>query len=232
MINQLAKFVAKDFIIQKKSLKTYILMSAIMAIFFSITNANQPSMIIAVFAFLIIYSFINKALYEDEKNNTLRFLVSLPMKREIIVYGRYISVGLMIIIVTLTLLVLDRVLIAAGVWKMATGMSSLIIMVIVYAFIIMVSVYLPLAFKLGYIKAVGINKFIFIGMFAIFGALGIAAGSIFKGNPPEFLGRLDAFLSSLDAGVVGFLFGIIILIIYAISMKISIRFFRKRDLFK
>jgi ABC-type transport system involved in multi-copper enzyme maturation permease subunit len=231
MLNQLVKFIAKDFIIQKKSLKTYIILGAAMALMFSFTSRDNHSMVVAVVAFPVIYGFLNKALYEDEKNNTLRFLAALPMKREIIVYGRYISVVLMSIIVALVLYVLNYILVMAGIWKSAAGADGLIILATIFVFMIMVSVYLPLAFKLGYIKAAGINRFIFIGLIALCGAVGVAAGSLLKGEPPEFIGRLDEFLSSISVGTAVLLSGIAVLAIYLLSMRISVYVFKKRDLF-
>lgn len=102
-------------------------------------------------------------------------------------------------------------------------------------FLILMSIYLPLAFKLGYIRAAGINKFIFLGIFAF----GISAGALLK----TYGGKLDQLVSpEFKSSVIGFVQGlnpysvlilvlVIGMLIFIASMRISVRFFNKRELF-
>jgi ABC-2 type transport system permease protein len=230
MLRQIIKFSVKDFAIQKKSILSYMIVGMILISTFTILNITDKQMIFAITAFSIIYGFVNKALYEDEKNNTLRLIVSLPIKREIIVYARYLSTGLVMVLTTVVLLGISS-LIPASQMSQSSSLTGIMCIMIILVFIIMLSIYLPLAFKLGYIKAANINRFIFVAIFAFFGAIAAALGGLFKGKAPENITNLDNFLSSLDLNTILTIAIASVLIIYLVSMRVSISLFRKRNVF-
>lgn len=166
MLKQIIKFAVKDFTIQIKSILKYIIVGLIMITVFSLVNLIDRNMVFSMIFFVIVYSFVNKALYEDEKNNTLRLIASLPVKREVVVYSRYLSVGFILLSTALLFLALGNAISGGNMANASSEASNLISIVTLLVFVIMLSIYLPLAFKLGYIKAVGINTFLFIGIFA------------------------------------------------------------------
>ena len=102
-------------------------------------------------------------------------------------------------------------------------------------FAVMVSVYLPLAFKFGYIKAAGINRFILLGLTAFIGVITAVLAAVLKNKEesdiPRKLAALNLSLSSMNVLVILGCFVLFVLIIYLASMRISIKFFRKRVLF-
>lgn len=229
MLKQVLKFAIKDFEIQKKSVFNYFILGLLLTVIFSLANFSDRQMIFSLMVFVIVYGFVNKALYEDEKNNTLRLIVSLPVKRETIVYARYLSVGVMAAFTACLFFVLSNVLTDGANESSAAGL--LVSGATILVFIIMLSIYLPLAFKLGYIKAAGINRFLMIGIFAFFGAGAVAVEGLLKNNPPAFIVNLDAFLSSLDLSLIIAAALAAVLLVYIGSMRLSAAIFRKRELF-
>lgn len=222
--------IIKDFAIQKKNIKTYIFIAVFFSAYFLLFS--QAEMMMAMVTFPIIYNFLNRALYEDEKNNALRFLVSLPIERDLIVQARYLSVAIVTIVTTAGFWAINRLLGVSGIWKAASKIDFAIAAMITMAFIILISIYLPIAFKLGYIKAVGVNKFIFVGIILVFGMVPILLKNILKGPPPAFIENIAGILSSISPSAMLVFFAAVTLFIYFLSMELSIRFFRKRDLYK
>ncbi len=231
MLKYILKFAVKDFEIQKKSVINYFILGMLLTAIFSLANFSDRQMIFSLMFFVIVYGFVNKALYEDEKNNTLRLIASLPVKRETVVYARYLSVGLMAAFTACLFFVLSNVLTGGNAANESSAAGLLVSGATVLVFCIILSIYLPLAFKLGYIKAAGINRFLMIGIFAFFGAGAVAVEGLLKDNPPAFIVNLEAFFSSLDLNLVIAAAIAAVLLVYIGSMRLSAAIFRKRELF-
>lgn len=232
--------VLKDFQVQLKSMINYVAVGFIFMLVFTLMGRGLQ-MAFPMSAFIIIYGFINKSLYEDEKNNTLRLLVSLPVKRDNIVIARYLSTVVMIAVIGAVMGFLNALLAGmlpaadtqAGTEIPGAIVNALIVICTGLVFLVLMSVYLPLAFKLGYIKAVNINRFIFLGIFALFGA--VPAILQMKGNNPQgpfpWMVQIKSFIESIGPVWMITLFILFSACIYVSSMYISIRLFRKRQLF-
>ena len=230
MMTQVFRIVKKDFQVQRKSIMGYMIVGLVLVLAFSLMNMTQKEMLYAIAGFAIIYGFVNKALYEDEKNNTLRLLVSLPVQRDILVYARYLSTFIIIFVLGLVMSIISAI--TGRTTNDGEGfVAVIIILVTLLVFIVMLSFYLPLAFKLGYIKAAGINRFIFLGIFAFFSAVAFILNETVKNGDPGLYQKLDGFLATLDPALVLACFSAAILLLYLVSMRISIHFFRKRLLF-
>ncbi|HHW48708.1 MAG TPA: ATP-binding cassette domain-containing protein [Clostridiaceae bacterium] len=111
------------------------------------------------------------------------------------------------------------------------GVGIVSFFIIILFFIILVSIYLPLAYKLGYIKANSINRFFLIGIFAVSTAAGLVLENISGSSPPAFISRISEFLSSVNPYTMLILAIAFTVAIYFISMELSIKFFKKRNLF-
>lgn len=222
--------ILKDFVIQKKRFRTYILLSVFFAVWFSVWG--QQEMLLGIATFPVIYGFANNALYEDEKNNTLRLLASLPIRKEMLVYCRYISIALTAAGTIGVYWLLGRLLPASGIRNRGETLQVSTLVISACAFLFLLSIYLPLAFKLGYIKAAGLNRFILIGVFAFFGAGGIALKEFGGGRQPAWLLDLVHNVDSLDPRIILAVVSISALLAYLLSMYTAVRFFRKRNLFK
>ncbi|RCX19318.1 ABC-2 family transporter [Anaerobacterium chartisolvens] len=225
------KLVLKDFAVQRNILKRYLASSVILAVLFWILGMKEFALGMAMFP--VIYGFLNGALYADEKNNTLRTLVCLPVRKEQIVYARYISVFIMTAIVTAIFFIYGMV--AMGEIPAGGGASlngGIFVILMSSVFMIMISIYLPLAFKLGYIKAAGINRFVMIAFFGAVSAFGVLIGNIYEtGKLPLAVTDAVNRLSQLSAPLLLLLLFCASMLIYFVSMKLSVRFFKARDLF-
>jgi hypothetical protein len=111
-----------------------------------------------------------------------------------------------------------------------TMMLAIVILTFM-VFVLIMCVYLPLAFKLGYIRAATINRFLFLGIFAIFGAGPIVFSKAAKGKVKLSAQQLDGFISSLDPVLTLIVLVGFILLVYIVSMELSLRFYKKRMLY-
>jgi len=223
------KLILKDFAVQKNSFKTYVAIALALGVFFLLNGWQQ--MAVFMISAQIIYSFLNHAFYEDEKNNTLRLLVSLPVQREKLVYARYITLAIVTVGTFALFTLVYYVLVLSGVLKEELGTGIVSFFIIILFFIILVSVYLPLAYKLGYIKANSINRFFLIGIFAVSTAAGLVLKNISESSPPAFISRISEILSSVNPYTM-LIFAIAFTAsIYLVSMELSIKYFRRRNLF-
>jgi ABC-2 type transport system permease protein len=232
MMKQVFRIAIKDFQVQLKSILSYLVIGFVMIIVFSLINLMQKQMVYALVAFSILYGFVNKALYEDERNNTLRLLAAMPAKRDVIVYARYLSTGVFMFALCLTMMLITGF---TDLIVLSTVEPTLVIIIasIFMVFMILLSVYLPLAFKLGYIKAAGINRFVLLGMFALVGGVTavFAALKNKESDIPQKLRALDATFTSMNPAILFIILTLCVMIAYLGSMRISIKVFRKRALF-
>lgn len=228
MMRDVMKLVLKDFQIQKSAVPKYVITGLAFVLIFYMIGGMQNQMIFSVISFILIYRFINTALYEDEKNNSLRLLASLPVRRDIIVIARYVSTGIFSIALAA---IMSIVMALTGMLSGEYLAASFVVFSSFLFFMIMISVYMPLGFKLGYFKAVNVNRFLFFAIFVLFAAIPLLLGRLGGGEPPEFAVRFGAMLEAMEPSLVMAGFAIFALLVYIVSMRISIGFFRKRMLF-
>ncbi len=229
MMRDVLRIALKDFQIQKNSVLKYVITGLVFVVVFYLIGGEQNQMLFSVVSFILIYRFINITLYEDEKSNSLRLMVSLPIRRDTIVQARYLSTGIFTIALAV---IMWAALALTGMLSGEEGsMTAIIVMCSFLIFTIMISVYMPLGFKLGYSKAVNINKFLFIGMFALFGAIPLVLDKLGGSPIPEAVVKLDSMLETADPVLALTGFALFSVLVYIVSMRISIGFFRKRELF-
>lgn len=240
MMKHMRLLVLKDFQVQLKSMINYVVVGFIFMLVFTLMGRGLQTAF-PMSAFIIIYGFINKSLYEDEKNNTLRLLVSMPVKRDSIVIARYLSTMVVIAVIGAVMGFLNALLagmlpaadVQAGTEVSGAIVNALIVICTGLVFMILMSVYLPLAFKLGYIKAVNINRFIFLAIFVLFGAVPAIFQMTGDGSQESFpwILQVKSFVESIDPVWLLALFILFSVCIYVFSMYMSIKLFRKRQLF-
>ena len=146
-------------------------------------------------------------------------------------YARYITLAIVTVGTFALFTLVYYVLVLSGVLKEELGTGIVSFFIIILFFIILVSVYLPLAYKLGYIKANSINRFFLIGIFAVSTAAGLVLKNISESSPPAFISRISEILSSVNPYTM-LIFAIAFTAsIYLVSMELSIKYFRRRNLF-
>jgi ABC-2 type transport system permease protein len=218
--------ISKDFSIQKKSLIRYLIVSVFFIFVFAF--ALEQQLLFALAMFPIIYGFLDRSLYEDEKNNTLRLLVSLPIKKELIIYSKYISTALMISSITIVFSIISKIFIASGIWKKNNTITSTALLVLIMIFVILISLYLPVVYKIGYIRAAGMYRFVLMGIFALAISFSVLAKDFFATS--KFINVYN-FATTLKPLYLDIIILLLISSIYVISMKVSSINFNKRNLF-
>lgn len=226
MKNETIRLAVKDFQIQVKSIKSYVITLLVFLAVFLAMSPKQYQMAFSMAALVTLYRFINMTMYEDEKNNTLRLIDSLPVGRETVVRARYLSTG---ILAAALIIVLGAVSFIAGSTNGGASTAATICVFLVY--VILMAVYMPIGFKLGYIKAVNVNRFIFIGIFLLIGF-----ASVLMGNPAGQQGSnaaesLTTLFDDTSPVLVTAVFAAAAFLLYIVSMKVSVVFYKKRELF-
>lgn len=226
MKNETIRLAVKDFQIQVKSIKSYVITLLVFLAVFLAMSPKQYQMAFSMAALVTLYRFINMTMYEDEKNNTLRLIDSLPVGRETVVRARYLSTG---ILAAALIIVLGAVSFIAG--SIDRGASAAATICVFLVYVILMAVYMPIGFKLGYIKAVNVNRFIFIGIFLLIGF-----ASVLMGNPAGQQGSnaaesLTAMFADTSPVLVTAIFAVAAFLLYIVSMKVSVVFYKKRELF-
>lgn len=226
----------KDFAVQKRTAYVYVAMGFLF--FFYFDAMDQRSMTAAMVpVFMIVYSFINRSLLEDERNHTIRMLLTLPLQRTSIVKAKYASVA---IVAAASTLLFSGIGAAAGFFSLQDPDERLtnlfIVALTVLCYSIIISIFIPLVYKIGIVRAQTINRFVFFGMIVLgttFGALMsfLKSRFDFSGDPPAWLDRISSLLERINpyAGIL-LLFSLSALI-FVISMQLAIRFFNRREVF-
>ena len=140
MKRETIRLAVKDFQVQGRSIRSYITtILVIVLLFLLFGDLKQSRMMFPTAVFILLYRFINSSLYEDEKNNTLRLLTSLPIRREAVVKARYLSTGILILVLTFAVGI-----ISAFTGGDDTGVSDVLGLFMVFVYIILISICMPI----------------------------------------------------------------------------------------
>lgn len=233
------QLILKDFAIQKRAMPVYLSLAALFFLFYyTMGDLNLTAIMMPVF--IVAYSFTNRSLAEDERNHTLRLLISLPLYRNQLVRAKYASISFVVFPLFLLFAVVGYAfgLKVPGVDESdpnGFGLVALFMSLLLLTFMVIMSVYLPLVYKLGYIRAQTINRFVILFIFAI----GAGAGALLsrlaevygdKGTP-EWLEDLIGVLERMNLFVLSAMIVAIALILFLLSMLVSMRLFERKQLF-
>jgi ABC-2 type transport system permease protein len=226
----------KDFVVQKRTAYVYLAMGFLFFFYFdAMDQRNMLSVMIPVF--VIVYSFANRSLLEDERNHTIRMLLCLPVQRSVLVKAKYLSIFLVALVATIVFTVIGA---GFGLFSSYDQDELLINLFIVagcmLCYTIIVSIFIPLVYKIGIVRAQTINRFVFFG----FMILGTTMGALitflksrfdFSGSPPAWVDWMGSTIENMNpyAGLV-FLFSLSALIFIG-SMLLAIRIFNRREVF-
>lgn len=228
----MGRLIWKDFVLQKRTAYFYLIIGSLF--FFYLDAMDQRNMMAAMLpAFMIVYGFMHRTVSEDEKNNAIRMVVALPLPRADIVKAKYASVAIVAVLSLAIFLTAGKL---AGAYSLQDPQLFLLQLGgFLLTGSLLVSIFLPMVYKIGAIRAQTINRYVFFGLFALGTTIGTLANMLVKrlGNqgPPAWLEKLAESLSALNsyAGVV-LLFSLAALI-YVLSLRLSIRFLENRELF-
>ncbi|MDT8719490.1 ABC-2 transporter permease [Clostridium sp. 19966] len=213
--------VFKDFLIQKKNILISLLLALAYTFMFS---SKMPSYVIYLaIPIMITYLLMMNACNYDDKNNSQILFCSIPINREDLVVAKYITsfaffiMGICEVLLSFYVLGISNIVRINGEIKLSYIMIGVIIIAIGSA------VYYPIYFKLGYAK----SQFFLVAIFfaGFFGPMFIE--EIVKSN--KFASVL-VNISSAPQAILYSLAIAIVLIILIISIWISIRIYKAKDL--
>lgn len=228
------QLILKDFAIQKRTAYMYLIMGLLF--FFFMTALDQHNMMSVMMpVFIIVYSFINRSLQEDERNHATRLLLCLPVPRAVLVKAKYASV---LLAALASFAVLSLVGLLGGALSFDTPddriLNLLIIAIITFFCTLLVSILIPMVYKIGIVRAQNINRFVLAGL----GLLGGSSGALIRAvrsrldlssGPPAWLDRIDQALSRTSPYMWVVLLLALAVLMFLVSMQVSIRYFDKRE---
>lgn len=210
----------KDILVQKKQF----FLSLFLVVLYTLLFSNMGGAILSVFA--LPYLLVITTVAYDDKDKAEVVLNSLPIDRSLIVMERYISVFLF---AAIGIIEYTFVEVIADFLKIPIAMDPLTIKSIggiLLGITIYYGIYLPLLFKLGYMKTKWINFVMFFVLF--FGITSLINIFIKYKADVKYIDKIIMFLNN---GPHLEVFGILIVIsfiIYMCSYLLSVRFYRNR----
>lgn len=228
------QLILKDFAIQKRSAYMFFAMGLLM--FFYMTAMDQHNMISVMMpVFVIVYSFINRSVHEDEKNHATRLLLCLPVPRATLVKSKYASVVLLAFVSTA---VLTTVGFLGGALSFDTHedrvANLLITAVVTCCYSLLVSILIPTVYKMGVAKAQVYNRFFFLALILLGGGSGAIIRTLksrfhFSLEIPAWLERFGEILTGISPYVWVIALFCLALLMFLVSLGVSIRIFEKRE---
>jgi len=138
---------------------------------------SLPEWALFIFLFFSVFHLTNHTLKTDDKNKTTRFLLTLPVKINHLVYSRYFTLIILIILFTCWGSIIYLFSGYLG-WESQSSFFEFLLPVIFYPVLIF-SVILPLYFKLGYFKAMGLAQVLAIIFILLFFSLELSVFAFF-----------------------------------------------------
>lgn len=218
--------------------KTAIVILILYLIFINMLGEYYAFEILPAF---LSYIFIMQTFSKTKKNNANKYILSMPIKREDIVFSKYILSLLSILIFSFGILVLNKIHLF-GISKISMGH----IYVYVVSFLLSMSIILPLIFKLGYkitkfiAPVISIILFIYINRMKSLNAFLYSNGEeenflikVFK-HIAKLINEIEKnrlFNSAKKTTEVYFtLIPIIVFILFIVSMGISLAVYKNKDI--
>lgn len=224
--------VIKDLMILKKTL----LYAVIYVIFAMFAFRYMEGGALSAATVGICYMLMIQACALDDKNGSEIMLNSLPLLRRDIVLAKYLSVFLYAVIAIVTFLLVQVMVSFLEIPIQTASVSLEGIIGAVLAMALLISIYFPIYFKLGFVRSRMIGMILFFSCFFIVPMLvGLAVHGLEGSASPAlqstvlFLQKAVVWLRALaDYQIAGLLLALIV-IITAISISLSLRFYANRD---
>lgn len=214
----------KDFLLSRKAF----LMAVGYAVFISIVFQNEvlASTANIMGAMAISYFFVLWVCAYEDKNNVEIFLNSLPLARVEIVRSRYLSVILSFFAAIIIMSVVGLILKSVGLPFPRYYMKPLDILIAFTCTVVIFSLYLPIYYKLGYLKSKAFNLIIFL---VIFFTPSLLADLVKKRYSLNTIEQAVAFFNKQPSWLLTLLVVAVLLVLLYISYLLSVTFYRRRE---
>lgn len=214
--------ILKDLLVQKKSILFALCYCFFLVFAFqSLEGAAPVAATTAIVYLLTQYSFA----YED-KNKSEIMLNSLPISRKDIVLAKYLSIFLYIGLAMVAYMFATLIVMAIKIPIKVQFISLQGITITLFLVSLMASLYLPIIFKFGYLKAKMFNMVMFLLFFFI--PMGVV--SFYQNS--EYTSSIDNILTGMatwsDWQIASLIVGISLLMM-ALSYYISVTIYNKRE---
>ena len=173
MKNETIRLAGQGFSDTGKFRQNYIITLLVFLAVFLLISPMQHQAAFSMASLITLYRFINSTLYGGREKQYTE-IDRLPAGRAgDCRRARYLSTGILVIVL---MIIIGAAAVIAD--RTYAGASAALTICTLLVYIIAMSVYMPMGFKLGYLKAVNINRFVFIGIFILFGSISMLIGSL------------------------------------------------------
>jgi len=216
--------IIKDLYLQKKMFLFALGYSLFVLVAFQNPVFEAGSYIMGAVA--VAYMFILGVCAYEDKNKSEIILISLPLKRRIIVVSKYLSVFIFTMVSLGLIGILGVIMKGSGLPVPIRYIGFRDVVGALASIGFLVSLYFPFYFRFGYIKSRFFNLVLFL---MVFFAPTLVVELVKNNYGPEFLAQALAVVNSLSdwQAVLG-LVGLVFLMMF-VSMVISIALYLKRD---
>jgi len=209
----------KDIYLLRKTIVLCMLYLVILII--SLSGMEDAGAVFAVCIFALVHMFMMTSCYQDERNKSDIILNSMPLKRSVIVGSKYLMLFMYVVIASAFYLVASWILGQLNLLGKTSGLSvgGLILTLLVCS--VSAGIYLPLYFKVGYMKSRLLSLIVFFAFFFILGFL--VPGAEMGGTDS---GSIDWPVSAPAERITALLLSLAVL---AVSYLISLRIYRNKE---
>lgn len=218
------RLLMKDFMLLKKTLWVITFYSFLA--FFLFSSENIGDVVYMMGISMISYLLVMYITAFDDRNKSEILINSLPLIRKEVVRSRYISVFIFIITGTVFMYIAGLILRGFHIINLTRGLQLMDLTGASVSILLLCSLYLPLFFKMGYMKAKLFNFAIF-GLFFMVPPL--IQGLINNMDKPQWIDELITSLSNISDWNLSLIFIGGMCIIYGLSYIISLQFYQRRE---
>lgn len=191
-------------------------------IFFLFGRTDSSQMIYVMGINMIAYLMIMYSTAYDDMNKSDVMLNSLPLRRKDIVTERYLSLFVFVLMTALLMAASGVVMTFLKVFDGVRLITFSDVAIAACSISLIVFLYLPVYFKLGYVKAKLFNFAIF---FAVFLLPTLLMKALVGTGSPAWAENLD---SVSETSVILFM-GVLATVVGAVSYALSLRFYARRE---
>jgi len=214
--------IVKDILVQKK--RVVFSFVYILIILFAFQGLGEAMFSAGVVA--CTYMLLMTACAYEDKNKTDVMLNSLPLKKSTIILAKYISVFLYFVLATAAYLIFQYIIDRMG---FSIEIYSLTLENFVGGLVavsLLSGIYLPVFFKVGYIKSKVLN---FILFFCFFFGISFLIDILGKFKNGILLENITEFFQYTGDAVIAAIILALVFIFMSISYYISLKLYRRRE---
>lgn len=216
------QLILKDILLQKKRLLYFPVLYNIFIII--VLQEYLASFLVA--GIVVSYIMLQTAVVYEDMNKSEIIINSLPIKKKKIILARYLSVFVYLVISIVIYLIVSSLFVLLHLPFKVQPVTISGVVTIIMSLGMLVSIYLPVFYKYGYIKA---KLFHILFIMAAF-SLPTTIVNIFKDSPDAAVVKyINMFINGLSTGEFSFIILLFTILVMSLSIYISVKFYKKRE---